>query len=237
MVKVQFQDWGQIRYKEAWDKQMELHHRLRAIKKANREIENEVDKQKQEQYLVFCEHHHVYTLGKGGSMDNVLMSEAELKEKDIDFFPINRGGDITYHGYGQIVAYPILDLEYFFTDVHKYVRILEEAVIRTLAEYGIEGGRIEGLSGVWLDKTSLFPQRKICAIGIHLSRWVTMHGFAMNVNTDLTYFRNIIPCGINDDSKGVTSLALELGQEKVDVDEVKTKIKYHLSDLMGFDLI
>lgn len=234
--KVKFLDLGSIKYKDAWNRQTTMHEELKAIKKHNRFKEEEEEEKHQKHYLIFCEHPHVYTLGKSGSMDNLLLNEQELNEKEIDFFPINRGGDITYHGPGQIVGYPILDMEFFFRDIHKYVRFLEEAIIRTIKEYGVESGRIEGLSGVWLEATDTLPQRKICAVGIHLSRWVTMHGFAFNVNTDLSLFNNIIPCGIVDDDKTVTSLAFELGKEKVDIEEVKNKLQFHLSDLFGFDL-
>ncbi len=237
MEKVKFLDLGRIKYKEAWDKQTTLHDELKSIKKYNKEREENQAKKKQNHYLIFCEHPHVYTLGKSGSMDNLLLSEDELTQKEIDFFPINRGGDITYHGPGQIVGYPILDLDLFFNDIHKYVRIIEEAIIKTLEEYGIQSGRIEGLSGVWLDATKTKPKRKICAVGIHLSRWVTMHGFAFNVNTDLNMFKNIIPCGIVDDDKTVTSLASELNKKEVDIEEVKEKVKKHLSSLMEFKLI
>lgn len=235
--KVKFKDLGSIKYKDAWDYQTELHNELKAIKKYNRFKEENEEEKIQKHYLLFCEHPHVYTLGKSGSMNNLLLNENELNQKEIDFFPINRGGDITYHGPGQIVGYPILDMEFFFRDIHKYVRFLEEAIIRTLGEYNIKSGRIEGLSGVWLEANDKLPKRKICAVGIHLSRWVTMHGFAFNVNTDLSLFNNIIPCGIVDDDKTVTSLAFELKVEKVDIEEVKNKVKFHLSDLFGFGIV
>lgn len=236
-TQVKFLELGRIKYKEAWDEQTRLHEELKAIKKHNKFKEESEEEREQKHYLLFCEHPHVYTLGKSGSMDNLLLNEEQLSQKEIDFFPINRGGDITYHGPGQIVGYPILDLECFFRDIHKYVRIIEEAIIRTLAEYKIESGRIEGLSGVWLEASATQPKRKICAVGIHLSRWVTMHGFAFNVNTDLSLFRNIIPCGIVDDDKTVTSLAFELGVDRVDIEEVKAKVRFHLADLMGFEYI
>lgn len=234
--KVKFIDLGRVRYKEAWDYQMQLHEALKQTKRDNRDIAEGETPKEQSHYLILCDHPHVYTLGRSGSMDNLLLSETELNEKEIDFFPINRGGDITYHGPGQIVGYPILDLEFFFTDIHKYVRLLEEAIIRTIKEYGVESGRIEGLSGVWLEANDVLPKRKICAVGIHLSRWVTMHGFAFNVNTDLSLFNNIIPCGIVDKDKTVTSLAFELGKDKLDIAEVKEKVKFHLADLLGFEL-
>ncbi len=234
--KVKYLDLGRIKYKEAWEYQTNLHNELKEIKKYNKDLEKK-ERKKQKHYLLFCDHPHVYTLGKSGSMDNLLLNEKELNENEIDFYPINRGGDITYHGPGQIIGYPILDLDLFFNDIHKYVRIIEEAIIRTLKEYGIASGRIEGYSGVWLEANGNNPKRKICAVGIHLSRWVTMHGFAFNVNTDLSMFQNIIPCGIVDKDKTVTSLAFELGKEKVDIMEVKEKVKFHLSDLMNFEII
>jgi lipoyl(octanoyl) transferase len=175
-----------------------------------------------------CEHPHVYTLGKSGSMENLLLSEAQLQAAGIDFFPINRGGDITYHGPGQIVGYPILDLDYFFNDVHRYVRNLEEVIIRTLADYELEGFRINGYTGVWLGDENSNKKRKICAIGVHLSRWVTLHGWAFNVNADLQYFHNIIPCGIVDENKTVTSMQQELGM-KMDMEEVKKRILVHFA--------
>jgi len=236
MQKVHVQDLGQIDYKEAWDYQQSLNDALVQAKRANRK---ELDTSKHilpEHHFLFCEHLPVYTLGKSGKIDHLLLDETELKEKGIQFYKINRGGDITFHGLGQVVGYPILDLEHFFTDVHKYVRFLEEAVIRTLAEYGIEAGRIKGLSGVWLAQNDFFPKRKICAIGVHLSRWCTLHGFALNVNTDLAYFRNIIPCGIQDDDKTVTSMQFEL-QKEVNMEEVKGKLIRHFSELFEFEAI
>lgn len=234
--KVKFIDLGRVKYKEAWDYQMQLHEELKQIKRNNKNKKEDEAEEPQNHYLILCDHPHVYTLGRSGSMDNLLLSETELTEKEIDFFPINRGGDITYHGPGQIVGYPILDLEFFFRDIHKYVRLLEEAIIRTIQEYGIGSGRIEGLSGVWLEANDQLPKRKICAVGIHLSRWVTMHGFAFNVNTDLSLFNNIIPCGIVDKDKTVTSLAFELGKESMDIEDVKKKVKFHLADLLEFEL-
>lgn len=186
-------------------------------------------------HLLFCEHPPVMTLGRSGAEEHLLLDEAGLREKGIEFYKINRGGDITYHGPGQIVGYPIFDLDEFFTDVHRYVRYLEEAVIRTLAEHGIEDAyRIKEYTGVWLPQKGWLPKRKICAIGVHLSRWVTMHGFAFNVNTDLGYFRHIVPCGINDKDKDVTSLAKELGHA-VDENEVKEKLRHHFAELFGFE--
>lgn len=226
--QMEYRDLGLIRYSEAWNLQTELHEQLKAHKKLHPDGEG------QRHYLLFCEHPHVYTLGKSGSLDNLLLSEAQLREEGIDYFPINRGGDITYHGPGQLVGYPILDMEHFFTDIHRYVRDIEEAIIRTCADYGLKAGRIEGLSGVWMGLDDERPKRKICAIGIHLSRWVTMHGFAFNVNTDLSLFQHIVPCGIVDKDKTVTSLAKELGWARVDMDEVKDRVKSHLSSILGF---
>lgn len=232
---VRYQDLKNIRYQEAWDYQTRLHKELVDRKLANRQREKTgqpIDPQRH--YLLFCEHPPVYTLGKSGSVDHLLLNEEQLEGAGFEFFKINRGGDITYHGPGQIVGYPIFDLDCFFTDVHRYVRYLEEAVIRTIREYGVQGDRIEGYTGVWLEASLHRPQRKICAIGVHLSRWVTMHGFAFNVNTQLSHFQNIIPCGIEDSDKDVTSLARELGRP-VDLEEVKEKIKGHLAELFVFE--
>ena len=233
MQKVVFQDLGLISYKSAWEYQEKKLKELVDRKLNNRKLEPE-DRAQQYHYLLFCEHAPVYTLGKSGSVGHLLLDEAGLKREGFEFFRINRGGDITYHGPGQIVGYPIFDLDCFFTDVHKYVRFLEEAVIRTIAEYGREGKRVEGYTGVWLEAGEQLPLRKICAIGVHLSRWVTMHGFAFNVNTQLAHFENIIPCGINDKDKGVTSLARELGRE-APMDEVKGKLRRHFAELFGFE--
>lgn len=233
MQKVIFQDLGAVDYKETWEYQQKLLDELVAIKRYNRHLEEGAEAKTQKHYLLFCEHKPVYTLGKSGSLDHLLLSEAQLGEKEIDFYKINRGGDITFHGEGQIVGYPIFDLDCFFTDVHKYVRYLEEAVIRTLGDYGLQAIRKEGFTGVWLAQTERLPFRKICAIGVHLSRWVTMHGFAFNVNTDLQYFNYIVPCGINDADKTVTSLQHELGKP-VDIEEVKGRLKNHFQELFGF---
>lgn len=227
---VEFLDWGLVRYQEAWERQDVLLTEGVVIKTNNRKFPDQ-PALTPKNYLVFCEHPHVYTLGKSGSLDNLLLSEAQLAEKGIDFYKINRGGDITYHGPGQIVGYPIFDLEQFRPDIHEYLRKMEESCIQTLAEYGIESGRIDGLTGVWLDVDGPNP-RKIMAIGVRCSRWITMHGFAFNVNTDLSLFDNIIPCGIDD--KGVTSIAKELGHA-VDIEEVKEKMKAHMADLYGFE--
>lgn len=233
MQKVVFQDLGLISYKAAWDYQEERLKELVDRKLNNRKLAPDAQEE-QRHYLLFCEHPPVYTLGKSGSMDNLLLDEAGLKQQGFEFFRINRGGDITYHGPGQIVGYPIFDLDCFFTDVHQYVRFLEEAVLLTIAEYGLAGMRMKGYTGVWLEAGGHLPQRKICAIGVHLSRWVTMHGFAFNVNTQLAHFDNIIPCGIGDKDKDVTSMARELGRE-VPINEVKDKLRQHFAGLFDFE--
>lgn len=229
---VVFTDLGRIDYQEAWDRQTELHRRLVERKLAARQAgQRGSDPDHQ---LLFCEHPPVYTLGKSGSTDHLLLDEAELRAGGFQFYRINRGGDITYHGPGQIVGYPIFDLEYFFTDVHRYVRYLEEAVMRTLTDYGLSTVRMPGYTGVWLAADGQRPNRKICAIGVHLSRWVTMHGFAFNVQPDLSHFEHIVPCGIADADKAVTSLARELGQA-VDIEEVKDNLKRQFASLFGFE--
>ncbi len=234
MEKVIYRDLGRIKYQAAWDLQQEILNGLVATKRHNRQLAiDDPERLTQQHYLLFCEHASVYTLGKSGSLDHLLLSEEELKARDIEFYKINRGGDITFHGEGQVVGYPIFDLDCFFTDVHKYVRYLEEAVIRTLADYGLSATRIPDYTGVWLPPKAAQPARKICAIGVHLSRWVTMHGFAFNVNTKLDYFNYIVPCGINDADKAVTSLAAELGYP-VEMEEVKTKLRQHFANLFGF---
>ena len=221
------QNLGLIDYQTAWDYQEKLHAEIVAIKLENRNLllDNQVDTPN---YLLFCEHPHVYTLGKSGKPEHLLLDEKGLEKYDAKYYKINRGGDITYHGKGQLVGYPILDLENFFTDIHKYMRCLEEAVIRTCADFGIDAGRIEGLTGVWIDHISLQNPRKICAMGVKASRWVTMHGFALNVNTDLSYFNHIIPCGIDD--KAVTSMEKELGQI-LDFQVVSDKMLGHLKNI------
>jgi lipoyl(octanoyl) transferase len=232
MQKVNFEDLGLINYKKAWDYQTELHKQL-----IDRKLEARRNKETlcaPVHQLLFCEHPPVYTLGRTGSEDNILLNEQQLKEGGFEYYKINRGGDITYHGPGQIVGYPIFDLDFFFTDVHKYVRFLEEAVIRTLKHYGIEGTRIKEFTGVWLEAKGFIPQRKICAIGVHLSRWVTLHGFAFNVKPQLSHFNNIIPCGIDAADKAVTSLENEL-DGPVDIEEVKTILKGHLAELFEFE--
>ena len=215
-------------YKETWDYQSELLQEIVDVKIGNRR--NNLGKETENHFL-FVEHPHVYTLGKSGDLSNLLLNEKQLEEKGATFYKINRGGDITYHGPGQIVGYPILDLENFFTDIHKYLRLLEETIILTIAEYGLKGARSDGETGVWLDVGTPFA-RKICALGIRSSRWVTMHGFALNVNTNLGYFDNIIPCGIR--GKAVASMEAELG-EKIDLEEVKEKILKHFKALFEVD--
>ena len=230
-TKIQLQDLGNRDYKSTWEYQEQLFQDIVDLKIKNRREELDLPTPN---YLLFVEHPHVYTLGKSGDFENLLINEKQLEAKGASFYKINRGGDITYHGPGQIVGYPILDLENFFTDIHKYLRFLEEAMILTLAEYGLESGRSEGETGVWLGVGTPFA-RKICAMGVRASRWVTMHGFALNVNVDLGYFDNIIPCGIR--GKGVTSLNVELGVAKVDEDEVKSKIIKHVANLFEAEFI
>jgi len=222
--KVQLQDLGIKDYKETWDYQEELFNEIVAIKIQNRREDLQLPTPN---FLLYVEHPHVYTLGKSGDFSNLLLSEKQLAAKGATFYKINRGGDITYHGPGQIVGYPIIDLENFFTDIHKYLRFLEEAIILTLAEYGLQGTRSEGETGVWFDVGTPFA-RKICALGVRASRWVTMHGFALNVNANLGYFDNIIPCGIK--GKAVTSMHAELGKV-INEQEVKEKIVKHFAIL------
>lgn len=220
---VHFEDLGLIDYKEAWDYQEKLFKENIDLKIRIRNGETDLETKN---YLLFCEHPHVYTLGKSGSEENLLLKEAELSEKGASYYKINRGGDITYHGPGQLVAYPIFDLDQFFTDIHKYMRYLEEAVIATLEHFGIKSGRVDGLTGVWIEGDT--PRaRKICAMGVKSSRWVTMHGIGFNVNSDLNYFSHIIPCGIND--KAVTSMQQELGRP-LDMAEVASILKQKLAD-------
>ena len=229
-IRVEFQDWGMIDYQEAWDKQEALFTEIVNIKSANRTNNTEIITKN---YLIFCEHPAVYTLGKSGKIEHLLLDEKGLLDNHARFYKINRGGDITYHGPGQLVGYPILNLDYFFTDIHKYLRLLEEAVILTLADYKITAGRSEGQTGVWLESDNPFKARKICAMGVRCSRWVTMHGFAFNINTNLAHFKNIIPCGIDD--KAVTSMEAELG-EKVDIETVKLKLIAHLAALFNMEI-
>ena len=228
--KVEYIDWGLVDYQEAWSRQEDVFAKTLAIKQNNRT--QNIDTATPN-YLIFTEHPHVYTLGKSGHEEYLLLDEEGLREKEAKFYKINRGGDITYHGPGQIVGYPILDLDNFFTDIHLYLRTLEEAVILTLADYGIQAGRYDGYTGVWLDADN-DKARKICAMGVRASRWVTMHGFAFNVNADLAYFGNIIPCGIDD--KDVTSMERELGR-KLDMEEVKGKLKSHIAQLFKMELV
>ncbi len=231
--KVAFSDWGLISYKDAWDKQEELFKQKADIKFANRS--KTINEQQPISHdLIFCEHPHVYTLGKSGSENNLLINENFLQSIGATYFPINRGGDITYHGPGQLVAYPILDLEQIFTDIHRYLRTLEEAIILTIAEYGLKGDRYEGFTGVWLDPEKPEKARKICAMGVRCSRWITMHGLALNINTDLSYFNHIVPCGISD--KKVTSIAKELGRT-IPAEEVKEKLKKHLAAQFAFTYV
>ena len=229
--KINFQDLGNKDYKATWDYQEELFKQIVDLKIQNRREETQLQTPN---YFLFVEHPHVYTLGKSGDLSNLLLSPKQLQEKEATFYKINRGGDITYHGPGQIVGYPILDLENFFTDIHKYLRFLEEVIILTLAEYNISATRSEGETGVWLGVGTPFV-RKICALGVRASRWVTMHGFAFNVNANLEYFDNIIPCGIKD--KAVTSLNVELGVKKVDEKEIKQKILKHFSQLFESEFL
>lgn len=227
---VELRDLGYKDYKQTWDYQEELFKSIIDIKiKNRRENANLLTPN----YFLFVEHPHVYTLGKSGDMSNLLLNEEQLTQKGATFYKINRGGDITYHGPGQIVGYPILDLDNFFTDIHKYLRLLEEMIILTLAEYGLKAERSKGETGVWLDVGTPFA-RKICALGVRSSRWVTMHGFALNVNANLGYFDHIIPCGIR--GKAVTSLNVELGKKEVNEAEVKEKLLKHFAHLFEAEL-
>lgn len=227
---VEVQDLGLKDYKQTWDYQEQLFKAIVGTKIKNRKDEsNSITNN----YFLFVEHPHVYTLGKSGDISNLLLNEEQLTQKGATFYKINRGGDITYHGPGQIVGYPILDLDNFFTDIHKYLRLLEEMIILTLAEYGLKAERSKGETGVWLDVGTPFA-RKICALGVRASRWVTMHGFALNVNANLGYFDNIIPCGIR--GKAVTSLNVELGKKEVNEAEVKEKLLKHFAILFEAEL-
>ncbi len=231
--KVLFKDLGTLDYKECWDFQEKLFNETVNQKIANRDLP-EAEQKETINHLLFVEHPHVYTLGKSGDVSHLLVNEQQLEEKEATYYKINRGGDITYHGPGQLVGYPILDLDNFFTDIHKYLRLLEEAIILTLNDYGIVAGRSTGETGVWLDVENPLKARKICAMGVRCSRWVTMHGFGFNVNSNLDYFSNIVPCGIQD--KAVTSMQKELGKE-VDINQVKEKIKYYFSTLFDCEII
>jgi len=227
---VELQDLGTKDYKDTWDYQESLFKGIVDDKIKNRRESANIETSN---FFLFVEHPHVYTLGKSGDMSNLLLNEEQLKEKGATFYKVNRGGDITYHGPGQIVGYPILDLDNFFTDIHKYLRFLEEVIILTLAEYGLKADRSKGETGVWLDVGTPFA-RKICAMGVRASRWVTMHGFALNVNANLGYFDNMIPCGIR--GKAVTSLNVELGKKEIDIEEVKEKLLKHFSSLFEAEI-
>ena len=236
-AKLQVRDLGRMDYKPCWDLQESIFQGMVQAKIARRNAglsprEEAPDFPLPLSQLLWVEHPHVLTLGKSGEAANVVASPERLEELGVQYFPINRGGDITYHGPGQLVGYPLLDLDQFFTDIHKYLRFLEEAIIRTCAEYGVVAGRIEGLTGVWVDPEAGAKARKICAFGVKCSRWVTMHGLALNVNTDLDFFNLIVPCGIAD--RGVTSLARETGQT-VDFEEVKTRMTRHLAELFAWE--
>lgn len=227
---VKYKSLGLINYEESWKKQESIFNKIIDTKIKNRNLQKEI---KTDNYILSCSHPHVYTLGKSGNEKNLLIDKNIIEKENLEFFKINRGGDITYHGPGQIVIYPILDLENFFTDIHKYLRSLEEAVILTLKEYNIESGRIKNYTGVWIDIESDTP-RKICALGVKTSRWVTMHGLALNVNTDLNFFKNIIPCGIND--KEVTSISKEVGQV-IKIKDVEKKLLNNLSKVFEFKIL
>ncbi|MDR9456710.1 MAG: lipoyl(octanoyl) transferase LipB [Salegentibacter sp.] len=229
--KIELQELGLKDYKDAWDYQEELFKQILALKIKNRREELNLETPN---YFLLVEHPHVYTLGKSGDIKHLLISEEELEKRDAKYYKINRGGDITYHGPGQLVGYPILDLENFFTDIHKYLRLLEEMVISTLKEYGLKAERSPGETGVWLDVGTPFA-RKICAMGVRASRWVTMHGFALNVNANLGYFDNIIPCGIK--GKAVTSLNVELGKKEIPMVEVQEKLLKHFSRLFEAEIL
>lgn len=228
----EFIDLDLIDYKEAWDYQLRLFDQILKIKAQNREVSPELQLAT-DNYLIFCEHPHVFTLGKSGDENNLLVKKDQLHTILATYHQTNRGGDITYHGPGQIVGYPVIDMENFFTDIHKYMRFLEEAVIKTLLEYDIPSGRIPGLTGVWIDEHNEKTARKICALGVKTSRWVTMHGFAFNVNTDLKYFDYIVPCGIDD--KAVTSMEKELGR-KMDMHEVEDVLRKKITEQFGMEL-
>ena len=231
-TKTQFIDLGLIDYQQAWDYQTDLFNKNLEIKKQNRDLPSN-EQRITNNHLIFCEHPHVYTLGKSGDEKNLLIKKEDLHAIQASFYAINRGGDITYHGPGQLVVYPVIDLENFFTDIHQYIRLLEEAVIQTLAEFNISAGRIKGLTGVWIDFENGAP-RKICALGVKTSRWVTMHGLAFNVNTDLNYFSHIVPCGIDD--KAVTTLQKEMGA-LLPMAQVKSILKEKIVSLFGMVLI
>ena len=230
-IGVYFMDLGLIEYQKCWDFQTKLFNETVQQKIQNRKTPEKTSNTKN--HLIFCEHPHVYTLGKSGNERNLLINQKEQEAKNVTFFKTNRGGDITYHGPGQLVVYPILDLDYFFSDIHKYLRFLEESVIMTLKDYGLTGKRLDGLTGVWITNKNGI-ERKICAIGVKSSRWVTMHGIGFNINSDLSYFKNIIPCGIED--KSITSLQRELGRI-VDMIELKNRFKNNISNIFKIKLL
>lgn len=231
--RVVVHDLGRISYQEALAVQRRLMQKLIDVKLSNRH-KSEAEKVVPCHYFLFCEHEHVFTLGRTGDEDNLLLNDIQLAEQSIEYYKTNRGGDITYHGPGQVVGYPIFDLDYFFTDVHKYVRYIEEAIIRTLAQFNLVSTRVPDFTGVWLEGDVFHQQRKICAIGIHLSRWVSMHGFALNVNTDLSFFDKIVPCGIPMGDKQVTSMARELDHD-LSISKVQARIIENFAVLFGFD--
>lgn len=229
--KIQLQHLGLKDYKETWDYQEQLFKSILDLKVRNRREDLEIETPN---YLLLLEHPHVYTLGKSGKPENLLLSETQLEVKSASFYKINRGGDITYHGPGQLVGYPILDLDNFFTDIHKYLRLLEECIILTLRDYGLKPERSKGETGVWLDVGTPFA-RKICALGVRASRWVTMHGFALNVNADLGYFDHIIPCGIR--GKAVSSLNVELGRREIPMKDIEAKLLKHFAEVFEAEII
>lgn len=236
MNTVFYRDLGEMEYGEAWQLQEKL---MQKGLNAKADFHNKSDKEAGEKantqhYFLLCRHPHVYTLGKSGHMENLLVNDTRLKELNVSFYKTNRGGDITYHGPGQIVGYPVLDLEYFFTDLGRYMRSLEEVIIRTLAHFGISAERLNGATGVWLDADNPAKARKICAMGVRCSRWITIHGFALNVNTDLRYFNYIVPCGISD--KSVTSMQKELGTE-INEEEVKQLLKKEFANVFEADVV
>ena len=230
--KVRYTDLGTIKYQEAWDLQSELMKELIRQKR----LKDQPKKLSQINHLLLCEHLPVITVGKNGSLDHLVTSEMDLLNQNIDFHKINRGGDVTYHGPGQITGYPIFDLDEFFSDVHRYVRCLEEVIILVLGEFHLSAVRFPGYTGVWIKDTEGKVERKICAIGVHLSRWVTMHGFALNVNTDLDSFGHIVPCGIKDPKTSVTSMQKELGRE-VELNNVKYQIRLKFAEVFNFEFI
>ncbi len=234
--KVIFEDLGRISYQDALSRQVESHKNLIDLKMKRRDASSDSEVYESVHKLFFCEHKPVYTLGKSGDLSNLLLDKGSLEQKNIEFHKTNRGGDITFHGLGQLVAYPIFDLDYFYQDIGKYVRNIEEVIIRALDKYGISGTRLEKFTGVWVKDKDRDYYRKVCAIGVHTSHWVTMHGLALNVNTDLNYFDWIIPCGITKDSKGVTSMKELLGRE-VDYEEVKTVLKNQFKEVFELEYV